>query len=75
MTQSSIKLPSGELTVFAKEEQNLPSLTNQSDKTIKLKIQAEGKWSYGGKEAFANQVNGDGNTAQTGRNPYMPSFG
>ena len=71
MTKSSIKLPSGELTVFAKEEKNLPSLTNQSDKTITLKIQAEGKWSYGGKDAFANQVDGDGNTAQTGRNPYM----
>ncbi|MCL1466002.1 LecA/PA-IL family lectin [Argonema galeatum] len=71
MTKSSIKLPSGELTVFAKEEKNLPSLTNQSDKTITLKIQAEGKWSYGGKDAFASQVDGDGNTAQTGRNPYM----
>ncbi|OCR00368.1 hypothetical protein BCD67_00710 [Oscillatoriales cyanobacterium USR001] len=71
MTKSSIKLPSGELTVFAKEEQLLPNLTNQSSKTITLKIQAEGLWSYGGEDAFANQVDGDGNTAQTGRNPYM----
>ena len=71
MTKASIQLPSGEVTVFANEEKNLPSLTNNSDKTIKLKIKAEGKWSYGGKDAFANQVDGDGNTAQTGRNPYM----
>ena len=71
MTKSSITLPSDELTVYANEEKNLPSLTNRTDKTIKLKIQAEGKWSYGGKEAFGNQVDGDGNKAQTGRNNYM----
>ena len=71
MTSSKITLPSGEITVFANEEKNLPKLTNNSDKTIKLKIQAEGKWSYGGEDTFANQVDGDGNTAQTGRNPFM----
>lgn len=71
MTISSITLPSGEISVFANEENNLPSLTNTTNKTIKLKIQAEGKWSYGGKDAFANQVDGDGNTEATGRNPYM----
>ena len=71
MTSSKITLPSGEITVFANEEKNLPKLTNNSDKTIKLKIKAEGKWSYGGQDTFANQVDGDGNTAQTGRNPYM----
>lgn len=71
MTKASIQLPSGEVTVFANEEKTLPSLTNNSDKTIKLKITADGKWSYGGKDAFANQVDGDGNTAMTGRNPYM----
>jgi len=71
MTSSSITLPSGEITIFANEEKNLPSLTNNSNKTIKLKIQAEGKWSYGSKDAFAYEVNADGNTTQTGRNPYM----
>ncbi|MEY3866634.1 MAG: hypothetical protein RLZZ338_525 [Cyanobacteriota bacterium] len=71
MTKSSITLPSGEITIFANEEKNLPSLTNNSNKTIKLKIKAEGKWSYGGQGPFANEVDGDGNTAQTGRNPYM----
>lgn len=71
MNKSSIILPSGELTVQAIEEKNLPSLTNNSDKIVTLKIQAEGTWSYGGDEAFANQVDGNGNVAQTGRNPYM----
>jgi hypothetical protein len=71
MTLSSITLPSGEITVFANEENNLPSLTNTTNKTVKLKLEAEGQWSYGGKDAFANQVDGDGNTTQTGRNPYM----
>ncbi|MFB2895907.1 hypothetical protein ACE1CI_23605 [Aerosakkonemataceae cyanobacterium BLCC-F50] len=71
MSKSSIILPSGELTVEAKEENNLPSLTNTSDKRLTLKIQAEGMWSYGGEEAFANQVDGNGNVAQTGRHPYM----
>lgn len=71
MTKSSITLPSGEITIFANEEKNLPTLTNNSNKTIKLKIKAEGKWSYGGQGAFANEVDGDGNTAQTGRDPYM----
>lgn len=71
MSKSSIILPSGELTVQANEEKNLPSITNTSNKRLTLTIQAEGKWSYGGKEAFANQVDGNGNVAQTGRNPYM----
>lgn len=71
MNKSSITLPNGELTVYAIEEQNLPSLTNTSDKRLTLKIQAEGTWSYGGKEAFASQVDGNGNVAQTGRNTYM----
>lgn len=71
MTKSSITLPTGEITIFANEEKNLPSLTNNSNKTIKLKIKAEGKWSYGGQGTFANEVDGNGNTAQTGRNPYM----
>ncbi len=71
MTVSSVTLPSGEISVFANEENNLPSLTNTTNKTIKLKIQAEGKWSYGGDNAFANQVDGDGNTEKTGRDPYM----
>lgn len=71
MTKTSITLPSGEITVFATEEKNLPSLSNNSRQTLKLKIQAEGKWSYGGQNAFADQVDGDGNKAQTGRNPYM----
>lgn len=51
MTNSSIQLPSGEITVFANEEKNLPTLTNNSYQTIKVQIQAEGKWSYGGKDA------------------------
>lgn len=71
MSKSSITLPIGELTVQATEENNLPSLTNTSDKRVTLKIQAEGKWSYGGKDAFANQVDGNGNVTQTGRNTYM----
>lgn len=71
MSKSSIILPSGELTVEAAEENNLPSLTNTSDKRLTLKIQAEGMWSYGGEEEFANQVDGNGNVTETGRHPYM----
>ncbi|MFB2922995.1 MULTISPECIES: hypothetical protein [Aerosakkonema] len=71
MTKSSIKLPSSELTVEAKEETNLPSLTNNSSKTITLKIEAEGTWTYGGKGGFGEEVSGDGNPKDMGRNPYL----
>jgi plastocyanin len=71
MNKSSIVIPSGELIVQAAEENNLPSLTNTSNKRLTLKIQAEGMWSYGGEDAFANQVDANGNVAETGRHPYM----
>jgi len=66
-----IKLPTGKLTVDAREEKDPPSLTNKSGKTVTVKIVTEGQWNYGVKDAFAHQVSGDGNTADTGRKQYM----
>ncbi|MBD2182095.1 Hsp20/alpha crystallin family protein [Planktothrix sp. FACHB-1355] len=65
------ELPTGELTVYANEEQNLPSLTNESDIKITLQIQAEGDWNYGDSWIFANPVDANGNPENSGREPYV----
>ena len=70
-SNGGIKLPTGELTVLSTEEKNLPSLTNKSDKTIVVKIQAEGEWNYGPAWVLAKLVNGDGNSEWSSREPYM----
>ena len=65
-----IKPQSGQLMVDAtwgnddNEMNNLPTYTNPSDKTIVVKIEAEGTWSYGAPDPthkFDLQVDGDGN--------------
>lgn len=63
MATKGITLPSGQLTVPANEENNRPFLTNQSDKTVTVKIEAEGQWNYGDpeKHGINKLVDADGN--------------
>lgn len=63
MATKSITLPSAQLTVPANEENNRPFLTNQSDKTVTVKIEAEGQWNYGDpeKHGINKLVDADGN--------------
>ncbi len=45
--KENLSLLSGQFILLANEEKNLPSLTNNWDTTVKVKIKAEGAWNFG----------------------------
>lgn len=72
---NKITLPSDQLTVEAKEDKDLPALTNQSDKTITLKIHAEGQRNFGEASYYGINkfVDADGNPEGKELEQYMHS--
>ncbi|MGK7902499.1 MAG: hypothetical protein AB4352_13980 [Hormoscilla sp.] len=67
-----IELPRGSFTVRANAENNLPELTNKSERSLTIKILASGEWNYGSRNIYAAYVtaNGNGDAAHKGKMKY-----
>jgi hypothetical protein len=64
-------LPDGTLTVFAKEEVNLPKLTNTLNKPVTLKLEATGQWNFGTDPNPANIVDANGSALDRDQNGFL----